>query len=80
MYFVGKIGMAQETFFLENVFKNLKFFEDFSCFSPFLRCFWVFFDFLAWLGPSEVKINVFSALYCPKEQSAVRFAVYPKRR
>ena len=40
----------------------------------------MFFDFLAWLGPSEVKINVFSALYCPKEQSAVRFAVYPKRR
>ena len=38
------------------------------------------FDFLAWLGPSEVKIKVFSALYCPKEQSAVRFAVYPKRR
>ena len=40
----------------------------------------MFFDFLAWLGPSEVKIKVFSALYCPKEQSAVRFAVYPKRR
>ena len=40
----------------------------------------MFLNFLAWLGPSEVKIKVFSVLYCPKEQSTVRFAVYPKRR